>query len=88
MGFMKWYFIAVIGKFSAILVLRAPDADMTATGAAYFAGLGIGFWDSIEELQAIKINYIIFDPKMEESLRKTKLKSWDRAIKGVLSIDK
>ena len=62
---------------------RAPEADMSATGAAYFAGLGSGFWASPAELPVMP-GYEIFEPKMSESDRERKVREWRLALKGLL----
>lgn len=72
-----------IADFTGITVERAPEADMSATGAAYFAGLGSGFWASPAELPVMP-GYEIFEPKMSESDRERKVREWRLALKGLL----
>jgi len=58
--------------------------EMTALGACYMAGLGVGFWQSKEELkQHMKIEKC-FEPKMDEEMRKTLYSDWKRAVERSL----
>lgn len=77
-----------LADIANITVQRAPEADMTSTGAAYMAGLAVGFWKDKNELLNLRKNYQIFKPKMDPEKRKKKLTDWKKAIKAVLSLDK
>jgi glycerol kinase len=78
--------LQAMADFSNITVKRAPEADMTATGAAFFAGLGVGFWKDLEELKSLKLGYTNFYPKMDPEKRDEKLKRWDKAVEAVRSL--
>lgn len=61
-------------------VLRPKVVETTALGAAYLAGLAVGYWEDTEE---IKKNVGIgkeFNPAMSEDYRKTVLDGWDKAV--------
>ena len=61
-------------------VARPSTIETTAMGAAYLAGLAVGYWENKE---AIKQNHEIaktFAPKMEEERRKKLLHGWHRAV--------
>lgn len=61
-------------------VLRPKVVETTALGAAYLAGLAVGYWKDTEE---IKKNVGIgkeFNPTMSEDDRKTALDGWDKAV--------
>lgn len=63
-------------------VERPMISETTALGAAYLAGLSVGFWQSKEELRA---NYLVdetFMPTIDEEKRKELLKGWKRAVKA------
>ncbi len=60
-------------------VLRASVAETTALGAAYLAGLAIGFWKK-GELQAQAKAAQSFEPKMIEDLRSRYYKIWLKAV--------
>ena len=63
------------------LVLRPRCVETTAMGAAYLAGLAVGYWKSKEDV--IK-NWAIdrtFTPEMGDIERDQKLTGWHRAVK-------
>ncbi|MCR4782818.1 MAG: glycerol kinase GlpK [Lachnospiraceae bacterium] len=62
-------------------VNRPSCVETTATGAAYLAGLAVGFWKNKEELLKNKKLDRVFVPKMEDEERKTKRKGWNKAVK-------
>ena len=64
------------------VVARPKTIETTAMGAAYLAGLAVGYWQSKEE---IKTNHIIakeFTPDMEEAHREKLLDGWKKAVKS------
>lgn len=66
---------------SGIKVARPSDTETTAAGAAYLAGLAVGFYKSREEILAIGSGETIFEPEMNESKRKDLLDGWHKAVK-------
>ena len=75
-----------IADFSGCGVERAPEPDMTATGAAYLAGLSCGFWSDYRELVSLRKGYESFKPFMPESERLKKKADWTRVLKGLLKV--
>lgn len=63
------------------IVERPTCLELTALGAAYLAGLAVGFWNSIEELEQVWQVERIFEPKMADSERKDLLDNWQEAVK-------
>ena len=61
-------------------VVRPNVQEITALGAAYLAGLAIGFWDNIEELQTQWSINKTFKPEMETEKAKELLKQWHKAV--------
>ena len=62
-------------------VLRPSCVETTAMGAAYLAGLAVGYWDSKQDVIA---NWAIdkkFDPQMDADTRDKLLKGWKKAVK-------
>ncbi|EQA44011.1 putative glycerol kinase [Leptospira broomii serovar Hurstbridge str. 5399] len=76
-----------LADFCRVEVKRAPEPDMTATGAAYIAGLASGFWKNEAELKALQKGYKVFLPKMNESVRNAKLIRWKKAVDATLKIE-
>ncbi len=61
-------------------IIRSKSAEATALGAAYLAGLAVGFFKSEDELLALKQNEKPFTPKMSESERDNLIKGWKKAV--------
>lgn len=63
-----------------IPVLRPKVTETTALGAAYLAGLAIGFWKDLDEInQKWKVDKT-FEPNMEPSEREELLNKWHDAV--------
>ncbi|NVC93775.1 glycerol kinase GlpK [Vibrio natriegens] len=62
-------------------VLRPEVTEVTALGAAYLAGLAVGYWDSLDELQGKAIINRTFEPHEDKEKRNRRYKGWKRAIK-------
>ncbi|MEN9697483.1 MAG: glycerol kinase GlpK [Bacteroidota bacterium] len=63
-------------------VIRPTMVETTALGAAYLAGLAVGFWKDIDELKAKWKVDQIFKPQMQKEQTLQKIKGWERAIKA------
>ena len=61
-------------------VLRPGILETTALGAAYLAGLGVGFWSDVDELaEQWRIEHS-FSPNMSRENVQTLKQSWDKAL--------
>lgn len=63
-------------------VVRPKVYETTALGAAYLAGLAVGYWDSIETLQQQWQADARFTPALPEESVTSYLKGWQRAVKA------
>jgi glycerol kinase len=61
-------------------VVRPQILETTALGAAYLAGLGIGYWTSLDELQNQWSIDKVFHPAMNKIHVAEKLKHWHKAV--------
>jgi glycerol kinase len=61
-------------------VVRPQVTETTALGAAYLAGLAVGFWDSQEEIAAQWASERRFEPVMGADQRAALLAQWGRAV--------
>ena len=61
-------------------VIRPTMVETTALGAAYLAGLAVGFWKDVEALRSKWMVDQVFTPIMDETQRIQKIKGWERAI--------
>jgi glycerol kinase len=66
-------------------VIRPTVVETTALGAAYLAGLGVGFWSSVEDIQQQWQVDRRFLPAMETVRVRDLLKGWQRAIKAAIA---
>lgn len=64
-------------------VVRPAITETTALGAAYFAGLATGFWNSTEEIQKQWQQDRLFSPSVETDVQQ-KLSGWQRAISAAI----
>ena len=62
-------------------VKRPQCVETTAMGAAYLAGLAVGYWKDKEDVVNNQKIDRIFTPEMEEEERKAKRKGWNKAVK-------
>jgi glycerol kinase len=61
-------------------VIRPTVAETTALGAAYAAGLAVGFWAAVEDLRANWGKDKEWRPKMDAGHRDAQYKNWLRAV--------
>ena len=61
-------------------VVRPRITETTALGAAYLAGLTVGFWQDEAEIAAGWQEARRFSPNMDETRRQTLLAGWHRAV--------
>jgi glycerol kinase len=66
-------------------VIRPTVTETTALGAAYLAGLGTGYWGSVEELQKHWAVDKRFEPAMDEGRVRDLLKGWQRAVRAAIA---
>lgn len=67
-------------------VIRPTVTETTALGAAYLAGLAVGFWGSIDELQQQWQIERVFSPEITDEKRNELTKGWKTAVTASLSI--
>ncbi|MFN8061387.1 MAG: glycerol kinase GlpK [Vicinamibacterales bacterium] len=71
-------------QFQADLIGVPVDRPMvietTATGAAFLAGLGAGFWRSPDEVASVRRRERLFEPRMAEATRARLYKGWKKAV--------
>ena len=66
--------------FSGVPVVRPKVLEATALGAAYLAGLAVGFWASCDELAALWQADKTFEPTISADERSAKLARWHKAV--------
>jgi glycerol kinase len=63
-----------------IPVVRPDNTETTAAGAAYLAGLAVGFWSNADELESVWKAEKVFEPGMAATDRSRLLDGWHRAV--------
>lgn len=62
-------------------VQRPKNTEVTALGAAFLAGLAVGFWKDLSELESKSEIETRFTPECDETKRNRRYSGWIRAIK-------
>ncbi len=66
-------------------VIRPQVVETTALGAAYLAGLAVGYWSSIDDIRKQWQVDRVFEPSWEEDKIQTAKAGWHDAVKRTLS---
>jgi glycerol kinase len=66
-------------------VVRPIITETTALGAAYLAGLAVGYWTSKEQLRSLWKSNHSFSPQIDASTRQQLLKGWQRAVNASIA---
>ena len=75
------YLLQTQADLTGVQVDRPACVETTAMGAAYLAGLAVGFWKNKEEIaRGWKADRSFF-PKIEEEVRCKMLKGWQKAVR-------
>lgn len=66
---------------AGVPVKRPVCVETTAMGAAYLAGLAVGYWSGVQEVMDNQAVDKIFEPKLIQEEREQKIKGWKKAVK-------
>ena len=66
-------------------VERPEVREVTALGAAYLAGLAVGFWQNLDELQEKAVIEREFRPGIETTERNFRYSGWKKAVKRAMA---
>jgi len=66
-------------------VVRNKIEELSAIGSAFMAGLAVGFWNSKEEIKALRAPDMVFNCKMDNRERDKLYKGWKEAVRRTLS---
>jgi len=69
-------------------LVRSGILETTALGAGLQAGLSIGIWKSLEDIEKRWHADKVYEPKMSSKLRKQEIARWDKAMKAVTLLSK
>ena len=62
-------------------VRRPKCIETTAMGAAYLAGLAVGYWTDTEQIRQNWALEQVFEPNMEHTRREKELRQWKKAVR-------
>ena len=62
-------------------VERPECVETTAMGAAYLAGIAVGYWKDKEDVRKNRAVDHTFTPAITEEERKKRLKGWNKAVR-------
>ncbi len=62
-------------------VIRPRCVETTAMGAAYLAGLAVGYWTSREDVRKNWASDCVFEPSLGANERMERIQGWKRAVK-------
>ena len=65
-------------------VVAPPIAETSALGAAYAAGLAVGFWSGLDELRAMDRADRRWEPAMDEAERAAGIARWHKGVERTL----
>ena len=63
-----------------VAVVRPRVTQTTALGAAYLAGLAVGFWKSLDEITSTWQAERQFEPRMSTDEARAKIARWSQAV--------
>jgi glycerol kinase len=61
-------------------VSRNSSPEVSPLGAAFLAGLGVGFWSGLDEVAALPREFEQFEPKMPDAQRSDLYGGWQAAV--------
>ena len=67
---------------SGLRVIRPDSVEATAAGAAFLAGLAVGFWKDKAELQALTNGQTVFSPAPDRTEIPSLIDGWKRAVRS------
>jgi glycerol kinase len=66
-------------------VVRPVITETTALGAAYLAGLAVGYWKDVEDIKQQWQVDKVFEPRMNEDEKNKLVSGWQRAVRAAIA---
>lgn len=79
---MNDYLMQFQSDITGIEIERAANLETTALGAAYLAGLAIGFWKDIDEIKEMQTDGQSYQPQMNDTRKEILYRGWKQAVKA------
>ena len=77
---MNQYLMQFQADILGIEIARAQNLETTALGAAFLAGLAVGYWKDLEELKQLNAVGQSFAPQMELARKEKLYQGWKKAV--------
>lgn len=61
-------------------IARAKNLETTALGAAFLAGLAVGFWKDLDEIKTLNEAGEVFTPSMNNARKEQLYRGWKKAV--------
>ena len=81
---MNKYLMQFQADIANVKVVRAKLLETTALGAAYLAGLAVGYWKDQEELKRLIEVGESFEPEMDDEKRNSLYTGWKNAVDATI----
>ena len=78
------YLCQTQADISDTTVIRPACVETTALGAAYLAGLAVGYWQDEADIESSSKDFTEFKTSMDAKERKDRLKGWSNAVSMLL----
>lgn len=78
--------LQIQADFLKVPVVRSQVIETTALGAALQAGLGVGLWESLDEINQKWKEEKRFTSQLSEKERKTKISHWEKAVQAIKTL--
>lgn len=79
------YLMQFQSSISNVKVQRPSNIETTGLGAAYLAGLAVGYWKNIEEVKSLNLPDKVFEPELSQEEVAKLLKGWNESVKRTLN---
>ena len=76
------YLLDFQANILGVKIARAENLETTALGAAFLAGLSVGYWKNLDEIKNLNSAGKLFVPTMTKDEREKLYKGWKRAIRA------
>lgn len=81
------YLLQTQADLCSASVVRPQCVETTAMGAAYLAGLAVGYWQNLNEIRSQWTVDREFTPAIDEYNRKSRMDGWKRAVRCAMSFE-
>ena len=76
------YLLDFQANILGVKIARAENLETTALGAAFLAGLSVGYWKNLDEVKNLNSAGKLFVPTMTKKEREKLYKGWKRAVRA------